>query len=145
MSVRKEALSLVPSAAYLLDTHALIWVAGQPEKLNAQVVDILTNDGNRFYFSPASLQEIAIKAALHRADFRVDVRALAEGLTTAGYLELPVSTRHVCGLVDLPAMHKDPFDRLLVAQAKAEALHFITNDEQILSRCAGWLSLVPCG
>ncbi|WP_380184451.1 type II toxin-antitoxin system VapC family toxin [Kalamiella sp. sgz302252] len=144
MPVRKEALSAIPSASYLLDTHILIWAAGQPEKLSKRVIDILINDNNRFFFSPASLQEISIKTALNKPDFNIDARALAKGLQEAGYLELPLYARHACDLANLPAMHKDPFDRLLVAQAKAEAISFITNDEKIINGCAGYVEIVSC-
>ncbi len=127
-----------------MDTHALIWAAGEPERLNSKVIDILSNEKNRLYFSPVSIQEIAIKTDLNKPDFNIDAEALAEGLLAAGYIELAMNSRHACGISCLPDMHKNPFDRLLVAQAKAENLNFITNDGIIIKNCSNYINIVEC-
>lgn len=129
---------------YLLDTHALIWVAGEPEKLSDNVIDILSEESHRFYFSAVSIQEIAIKTALNHPLFNIDASALAEGLVKAGFSELSMTAEHACGLANLPEMHKDPFDRMLVSQAKVERLNLITNDGKIMKYCADFISLTEC-
>jgi len=82
-------------------------------------------------FSAASLWEIAIKRGLGRSDFQVDPRLLRRALLDNGYLELPVTSAHTVAVDGLPAHHKDPFDRLLVAQALVEGIQLLTADEQV--------------
>lgn len=112
----------------LLDTHLLLWAAGQPERLSAAARALLDNDENLLVFSAASLWEITIKNDLGRNDFRVDPRLLRRGLVDNGYLELPVTHRHVLSLKGLEPIHKDPFDRMLVAQSIAEGIALVTTD-----------------
>lgn len=112
----------------LLDTHLLLWAAGQPERLSATALTLLNDPRNELLFSAASLWEIAIKRALDRPDFRVDPRLLRRGLFDNGYGELPVSSEHAVALVALPAIHKDPFDRILVAQSLVEGITLLTSD-----------------
>jgi PIN domain nuclease of toxin-antitoxin system len=113
----------------LLDTHVLLWAAaGQlPKKARGVIED----KANRLFFSPASLWEIAIKRALKRGDFQVDVSLLYHGLLESGYEELPLTGRHVLFIETLPPIHKDPFDRALIAQALAEAMTFVTADGKL--------------
>ncbi|WP_206953917.1 type II toxin-antitoxin system VapC family toxin [Trinickia acidisoli] len=112
----------------LLDTHLLLWAAAQPERLTAAARALLEDEGNTLLFSAASLWEITIKSDLGRGDFRVDPRLLRRGLVDNGYLELPVTHRHVLSLKGLAPLHRDPFDRMLVAQAIAEGIALVTTD-----------------
>jgi len=145
MALKKSKAPRPATGGYLIDTHALIWIAWKPEKLNNETVAILADHDNRLYYSPASIQEIAIKADLGKPDFYFDPAELTEGLKEAGYIELPVTSRHACAIRHLPAeMHKDPFDRLLVAQAREENLSLITNDEKIIHTCSVFINIVKC-
>lgn len=112
----------------LLDTHVLLWAAGQPEKLSPAARQLLEDQENELLFSAASLWEIAIKRGLGRDDFRVDPRLLRRGLLDNGYIELPVTSAHAVTLDSLPPLHKDPFDRMLVAQSIAEGVTLLTAD-----------------
>ena len=121
---------------FLLDTHLLLWIAGQPERLSEEFRNELNDSENEFVFSAASVWEIAIKSALGREDFRVDARRLHQGLLDNGYAELAITGEHAAGIDALPPLHKDPFDRILLAQALAEGMTLVTADEQ-LARYAG--------
>ncbi len=112
----------------LLDTHLLLWAAGAPEKLPDAARKIIEDPGVELWFSAASLWEIAIKRGLGRADFRVDPRLLRRGLAENGYVELAVTGAHAVAVDLLPPLHKDPFDRMLVAQAIAESITLLTGD-----------------
>jgi len=113
----------------LLDTHLLLWAAGMPERLPAQARRLLERAETEPIVSAASLWEIAIKSGLGRADFSVDPRLLRRGLLEHGYAELDVTGAHATAVDLLPPIHKDPFDRLLVAQAQIEGLTLLTTDE----------------
>ena len=113
----------------LLDTHLLLWAASDPKKIPAKVRTLLLNPGNRLIFSAASLWEISIKRSLKRADFNVDPRRLWRMLQASGYQELNVTAEHTIAVNDLPPLHKDPFDRILVAQARVEGLLLLTSDK----------------
>lgn len=115
----------------LLDTHLLLWAAGRPERLSAKARRLLRDARNELLFSAASFWEIAIKRTLGRADFRVEPRLLRRGLLDNGYLELPVTSEHAVSLDSLPDLHRDPFDRLLLAQATVEGITLLTTDEQL--------------
>ena len=117
----------------LLDTHLLLWAAGQPERLSKAALELLEDEGNEVVFSAASLWEIAIKATLGRDDFRVEPRLLRRALLDNGYLELPITSQHAVSIDTLPPLHKDPFDRLLVAQALTEGITLLTTDELLAS------------
>ena len=113
----------------LLDTRLLLWAASDPKKIPAKVRTLLLNPGNRLIFSAASLWEISIKRSLKRADFNVDPRRLWRMLQASGYQELNVTAEHTIAVNDLPPLHKDPFDRILVAQARVEGLLLLTSDK----------------
>lgn len=113
---------------FLLDTHLLLWAAGQPGKLSARARKLLNDPGNELLFSAASLWEIAIKKTLGREDFRVEPRLLRRGLLDNGYVELAITSLHAVGLDGIPPLHKDPFDRLLLAQAIGEGITLLTSD-----------------
>ncbi len=112
----------------LLDTHLLLWAAGQPSRLSPAARAYLDNPDNELLFSAASFWEIAIKQGLGRDDFRLDARLLRRGLRDNGYGELPVTSAHTLMLDTLPPLHKDPFDRILVAQCIAEGITLLTAD-----------------
>jgi PIN domain nuclease of toxin-antitoxin system len=112
----------------LLDTHLLLWAAGEPERLSTRARALINDAGNELLFSPASLWEIAIKRGLGRRDFQVDARLLRRGLLDNGYGELPIVSDHVVAIEDLPPIHRDPFDRVLVAQATVEGIALLTMD-----------------
>lgn len=112
----------------LLDTHVLLWAAGAPERLASDIRTLLDDPDNQPIFSAASLWEIAIKKSLGRGDFIVDARALRHGLLDNGYSELAVSGEHAVAVDALPPIHKDPFDRILVAQAIVESITLLTAD-----------------
>ena len=116
----------------LLDTHVLLWAAGSPDRLSPKTRRLLNERQNTPVFSVASLWEIVIKHALGRADFQVDPRALRRGLIDNGYDELPITGAHTLALGDLAPLHKDPFDRMLLAQAKVEGMPLLTVDEQLM-------------
>jgi len=112
----------------LLDTHLLLRAAGEPERLSPSARALINDAGNELLFSAASLWEIAIKRGLGRRDFQVDARLLRRGLLDNGYSELPIVSDHVVAIEDLPPIHRDPFDRVLVAQAMVEGIALLTMD-----------------
>ena len=113
----------------LLDTHILLWAAA----------GALPSGARRFFddpavallFSPASIWEVVIKRALGRSDFDVDPALFYTGLLNAGYEELAISGRHTLLVSSLPPLHKDPFDRILLAQSQAEQIPLLTSDEVV--------------
>lgn len=120
----------------LLDTHILLWAAYEPERLPEQVRHMLNDGANSVHFSVASLWEVAVKSALGRADFQIDVAELRLGLVSNEYVEVPIDSTHVLRLPTLPPIHADPFDRLLVAQAMAEGFVLLTRDAKVRA-CGG--------
>ncbi len=115
----------------LLDTHLLLWAAGDPERLSAEARRLIEEPLNTLHFSAASIWEIAIKSGLGREDFRVQPRVLRRGLFENGYVELAVNSAHAVAIDHLPPIHRDPFDRLLLAQAEAEGFTLLTADDRL--------------
>lgn len=115
----------------LLDTHLLLWAAGQPERLSRDARALVEAPENELFFSAASLWEVVIKRGLGRDDFKADPRLLRRGLLDNGYSELPIGSEHVVAVENLPAIHKDPFDRILVAQAIVEGITLLTADATV--------------
>jgi PIN domain nuclease of toxin-antitoxin system len=115
----------------LLDTHLLLWAAGTPKRLSTSTRKAIESPDNSLFFSVASLWEIVIKRGLDRADFRVDAHLLRRGLLDNGYAELAITGEHALAVESLPPIHKDPFDRLLVAQATAEGMTLLTADASV--------------
>lgn len=115
----------------LVDSHLLLWAAGSPERLPAKARSLFEDPDHALLFSAASLWEIAIKRGLGRSDFQVDPLLLRRGLLDNGYGELPVTSEHAVMLDALPPIHKDPFDRMLVAQAHVEGITLVTADDII--------------
>jgi PIN domain nuclease of toxin-antitoxin system len=116
---------------FLLDTHLLLWAAGEPRRLPKRARTLINNPENQLLFSAASLWEVAIKRGLGRDDFKVDTRLLRRGLLDNGYNELPIISDHVVAVDSLPLIHKDPFDRILVAQATVEGVTLLTIDSLV--------------
>jgi PIN domain nuclease of toxin-antitoxin system len=116
----------------LLDTHIILWAAGEPEKLSESARNMLNDYRNSLYFSAASLWEIVIKRGVGRADFKVDAHRLRKMLILNGYIELPITSEHVLRVETLPEIHKDPFDRILIAQARSEAMLLLTVDAFVI-------------
>ena len=112
----------------LLDTHLLLWAAAQPRQLSAAARKLINDPRNELLFSAASLWEVAIKRGLGRADFRVDPRLLRRGLLENGYGELAITGEHAVAVDSLPPLHKDPFDRILIAQSMVESVTLLTSD-----------------
>lgn len=115
----------------LLDTQLLLWAAGQPERLSPAARKQLNSPTNELLFSAASLWEVAIKSSLGREDFHVEPRLLRRGLIDNGYVELPITSQHAVNIDTLPAIHRDPFDRMLVSQAVTEGITLLTTDAQV--------------
>ena len=115
----------------LLDTHLLLWAAGEPRRLSKQARALIENPENELLFSAASLWEVAIKRGLGREDFTVDARLLRRGLLDNGYSELPIISDHVVATESLPLIHKDSFDRILVSQATVEGITLLTVDSLV--------------
>jgi len=115
----------------LLDTHLLLWAAGNPDRLSDAARSLIENPENELLFSAASLWEVAIKRGLGRDDFQVDARLLRRGLLDNAYSELPIVSGHVVATESLPPIHKDPFDRILVAQAIVEGITLLTTDSLV--------------
>ncbi|MDE0622176.1 MAG: type II toxin-antitoxin system VapC family toxin [Bryobacterales bacterium] len=112
----------------LLDTHVLIWVTAEPDRISKDVLRIIEGRDTELVFSAASVWEVAIKRTLGREDFEVDPRLLRRGLMENGYTELAITGAHAAAVDSLPPIHKDPFDRILIAQALAESLMLLTAD-----------------
>ena len=103
----------------------------RPDRLSRDAAAMIADPGNRLWFSAASIWEVAIKRALDRPDFRVDPGVLQAGLLANDYAELPIAGRHYLGVSGLPALHPDPFDRILIAQALAEGMMLLTANARI--------------
>lgn len=115
----------------LLDTHLLLWAAGEPECLSQDARDLIDCADNDLFFSVASLWEIVIKRGLDRSDFQVDARLLRRALLDNGYSELVITSEHAIAIDSLSLLHKDPFDRILIAQAIVEGITLLTVDAKV--------------
>jgi PIN domain nuclease of toxin-antitoxin system len=115
----------------LLDTHLLLWAAAEPDRISIRGRKLIDDPRNELLFSAANLWEVAIKRGLGRNDFQVDTRLLRRGLLDNGYNELPIVSQHVVAIESLPTIHKDPFDRILVAQVTVEGITLLTTDATV--------------
>lgn len=113
----------------LIDTHLLLWAA--QDSLPKKAIRYFEDEDNELFFSSASIWEIIIKKGLNRKDFQIDTTAFYYGLLNNDYTEIEVSSRHALLVADLPKIHKDPFDRILAAQAIAEEAYLLTQDETL--------------
>ena len=116
---------------FLLDTHILIWAAISPHKFSSELASLLSDPCNHLYFSSASIWEISIKESLGKKDFKVSSKKLHDGLIENGYKEIKVSALHAIEVIKLPFIHRDPFDRILVATAIWENMPLLTNDSTL--------------
>ena len=116
----------------LLDTHILLWAAAG-EGLSTETADLLNDAQNELCFSAASIWEIAIKSGLGRPEFRLDAAVFRRELLESGYDEMAITGTHAAAVSALPDLHKDPFDRMLVAQALVEGVTLLTADQALLA------------
>jgi PIN domain nuclease of toxin-antitoxin system len=116
---------------YLLDTQIAIWALLDHPNLSSEARSILSNQKNEFVFSVSSILEMAIKKRQQRPDFQFDPRVIRRQLIDDGYEELPVLGQHAVEVDSLPLIHKDPFDRILIAQAMVEGITLLTADAVI--------------
>ncbi|MDE2862913.1 MAG: type II toxin-antitoxin system VapC family toxin [Chloroflexota bacterium] len=112
----------------MLDTHVLLWTVGDPTRLPPQTLELLGDPATELVFSAASIWEVVIKNSLGRSDFRVEPRKLRSGLIDHGYQELKIGSEHAIAVGSLPSIHRDPFDRILLAQAVVEDVTLFTVD-----------------
>jgi PIN domain nuclease of toxin-antitoxin system len=113
----------------LLDTHVLLWAVAASRRLPKSARALIQDQENEVFYSAASVWEVSIKAGLRRSDFEIDVEQFHASLPQAGFSEMPVRAAHSVAVSKLPGLHRDPFDRMLVAQALLEPLVLVTNDE----------------
>lgn len=116
---------------YLLDTHILLWMLVDPAKAPAAMHRLVEDTRNRVWFSAASIWEIAIKHSLAKADFPVESATIWKAARETGFEELAVTAEHAVGVDALPWLHRDPFDRLLVAQARAAGMKLLSVDPKV--------------
>ena len=114
-----------------MDTHVVLWAAGDPRRLTPQTRDLLRDPATELMFSTASIWEVVIKNALGRTDFRVEPQQLRDGLLQNGYSELAIRSEHTLAVSLLPPIHNDPFDRILMAQAQVENITLLTTDRKL--------------
>ena len=125
----------------LLDTHILLWAVSAPDRIPADVLQLLNDRNNEPHFSVVNIWEIAIKTGLGRPSFRVDPGLIRQTLLDNDYRELSIAGAHALAIGDLPAIHKDPFDRMLIAQAAVEDMELFTADATI-ARYPGRIRLI---
>jgi PIN domain nuclease of toxin-antitoxin system len=125
----------------LLDTHLLLWSVASPRRLPKEARSLILDVANEVFYSAASVWEVAIRSSLRRRDFKANATVLVRALAQGGFFELPVTAAHAARVAGLPAILRDPFDRLLVAQSLAEPMTLLTNDA-VLVRYGPFVQLV---
>lgn len=110
----------------LIDTHILYWALKSPERLSEDARAALENINNDVFVSPASLWELQIKAGQNKLQLP---EHFIDAINISGFRSLPITLEHANRIGQLPQIHKDPFDRILVAQALEESLSLMTRDE----------------
>ena len=116
----------------LLDTHLLLWTVEDSPRLPKAAIKLIDDTENELFFSAVSLWEFAIKYQLNREGFGTGPRILRRGLLDNGYTEIHLTSEHAIALEALPLLHKDPFDRILIAQAMVEEVTLLTIDKILL-------------
>ena len=117
---------------FLVDTHILLWMTGMSSRLPPNARELIEDIENTIAFSTVSIWEVAIKTSLKRfSDFNVDPERLRRNLLANGYEELPLRGEHAVTIRNLPQLHGDPFDRILIAQALTEGLWLLTADKTV--------------
>ena len=115
----------------LFDTQLLIWMAREPARLPDAALQMIADLNNTLHFSAASIWEIAIKHGRNRADFQFDPRKLRMNLLDQDFIEIAITGEHAMIVAQLPPIHKDPFNRLLLAQAMVKGSTLLTTDGQL--------------
>ncbi len=115
----------------LLDTHLLLWAARPSPQLSSRARRLINDPDNELVVSAASLWEIAIKSALRRPNFRLDASLFRRNLLNNGYDEMAVTGEHAVAVANLPPLHRDPFDRILIAQSIVEGITLLTSDPRV--------------
>ena len=118
---------------YLLDTHILIWALAASDRLSSKACEVLENMSNTIYFSPISLWEVAIKHNKHPKKMSLSAEQVRDFAEQQGFIELPMRARHGVGIENLPAIHADPFDRMLITQAREDEMILLTHDDLVAS------------
>ena len=116
---------------FLLDTHLVLWTAFEPSRLSRKAADLIGDRAQDMAFSLATIWEVAIKTSLERPGFSVDPAELRNGLLGQGFRQVDIRAEHIAVVARLPAIHRDPFDRLMVAQALVEGLTLLTCDKTL--------------
>jgi PIN domain nuclease of toxin-antitoxin system len=116
---------------FLVDTQTLLWALLDDRRLDSKIRAILNDQENQLFFSVVSIWEIAIKSGLRSPDFPYDPRVIRRQLRDDGYEELPILGQHAVEVATMPLIHKDPFDRILIAQAMVEGITLLTADPVI--------------
>ena len=112
----------------LIDTHVLLWMMFEPEKLSKKVKQILENTKNIVNVSYLSLWEIAVKVKIGKLEIKMAFEDIVENIENQGIIFLPIEKKHISETINLELHHRDPFDRMLIAQSKVENLTMITKD-----------------
>jgi PIN domain nuclease of toxin-antitoxin system len=115
----------------LLDTHLLLWAARPSPRLSAQAREAINDPDNELVFSVASIWEVAIKFSSRRDAFNTEPHSLRRLLLDNGYEELAITGSHAVAVTNLPPLHRDPFDRMLVAQSIVEGITLLTSDQRV--------------
>jgi PIN domain nuclease of toxin-antitoxin system len=115
----------------LLDTHSLLWALLQPDRLRQEQRELLESPEHQIFFSAINIWEIAIKRALNRPDFDAEPDVTRDAASATGFRELPVTGLHAAAVRHLDDHHRDPFDRLLIAQAQTEPMRLMSDDPVI--------------
>lgn len=126
---------------FLLDTQLVVWSITRADRVSADTRSLISSSESRPFYSVISIWEVAIKYSLRRPDFTVDPQQLKSNLDESGFRDLPIRCEHTFAIGSLPKIHKDPFDRLLVAQAIAEGITLLTVDS-VLAQYPGPVRLV---
>jgi PIN domain nuclease of toxin-antitoxin system len=115
----------------LIDTKLLLWAALDDQRFPRAAATLLGDPANQLYVSSASIWEVAIKTSRGNPSFRVEPLIFRRNLLANGYIELPITSEHAIATQSLPPLHKDPFDRILIAQATVEGITLLTSDRQV--------------
>ena len=118
---------------YLLDTHIMLWAGLDVKRLSRKAKSILENPANVLYFSPISLWEISIKHEKHPEQMAITSERAREIAIKMGFIELPVRSRHGVDIAKLPDLHNDPFDRMLITQARSDGLLLLSHDNKVIA------------
>ena len=116
---------------YLLDTHVLLWALDTPHRLPIEVLQQIETPDNQVYFSAVSIWEVAIKISLGKINLRYSPERIAQAALESGFIELPITSKHAARVYNLPLNHRDPFDRLLIAQMLLMPARLISADSGV--------------